>query len=89
MTKEQLIKIAKAAFPDRVKESIDFKNCEIIHRSGVYRLYDKNEPFVFALPKRDYLSIFIGEDKFIQIDPGRKAFNHYAAIKKMEELGLI
>ena len=56
---------------------------------GVYRLYDKNSEFNFMLPKEYYLSIFIGEDKFIQIEAGNKAFNHYAAIKEMENMGLV
>ena len=56
--------------------------------SGVYRLYDKDVDFFFMLPKEDYLAIFIGVDDFIQITCGNKAFNHYAAIKEMERLGL-
>lgn len=89
MTKEQLIEIAKIGFPDRVKQFIDFENCEMIHMSGVYRLYDKDEEFMFMLPKKDYLAVFIGEEKFVQITCEGKAFNHYAAIKKMEEMNLI
>lgn len=89
MTKEQLIQIAKVGFPDRVKQFINFENCEMHHMSGVYRLYDKNEDFFLMLPKKDHLAIFIGEEKFIQITCGNKAFNHYSAIKEMERMGLV
>jgi hypothetical protein len=89
MTKEQLIQIAKVAFPERVKQFINFENAEIFHHSGIYRLIDKDVPFVLIIPKECYLSIEIGDNKFIQFDVGRKAFNHYAAIKEMERLGLI
>lgn len=89
MTKDQLIQIAKVGFPERVKQFINFDNCEMLHGSGVYRLYDKDEDFFFMLPKKDHLAIFIGEDKFIQITCGEKAFNHYLAIKEMERMGLV
>ncbi len=89
MTKDQLIQIAKVGFPDRVKQFINFENCEMHHMSGVYRLYDKNEDFFLMLPKKDHLAIFIGEEKFIQITCGNKVFNHYSAIKEMECMGLV
>ena len=89
MTKEQLIQIAKVGFPERVRQFINFENCEMHHISGVYRLYDKDEDFFLMLPKKDHLAIFIGEEKFIQITCGNKAFNHYAAIKEMERMGLV
>ena len=89
MTKEQLIQIAKIGFPDRVKQFINFENCEMHHMSGVYRLYDKDEDFFLMLPKKDHLAIFIGEEKFIQVTCGNKAFNHFAAIKEMERMGLV
>jgi len=88
MNKVQLIQIAKVGFPERVQQFINFENCEIHHMGGVYRLYDKDVGLFFMLPKEDYLAIFIGEDDFIQITCGNKAFNHYAAIKEMERLGL-
>jgi len=89
MNKEQLIQIAKVGFLEGVKQFINFENCEMHHMGGVYRLYDKNAGFFFMLPKEDYLAIFIGPDNFIQITCGARAFNHYAAIKKMDILGLI
>ncbi len=89
MTKDQLIQIAKAAFPDVVKKYIDFDSAEMHHMFGVYRLYAKDSPFILMLPEVQYLSVFIGENGFIQIESGGRAFNHYAAIKKMEELRLI
>lgn len=89
MTKEQLIQIAKVGFPERVKQFINFENCEMHHMSGVYRLYDKDEDFFLMLPKKDHLAIFIGEEMFIQITCGNKAFNHYSAIKEMERMGLV
>jgi hypothetical protein len=89
MTKGQLIQIAKVGFPERVKQFINFENCEMHHMSGVYRLYDKDEDFFLMLPKKDHLAIFIGEEKFIQITCGNKAFNHYSAIKEMERMGLV
>lgn len=89
MNKEQLIKIAKAGFPERVQRFINFDNCEMNHHSGVYRLYHKDMDFVLMLPREDHLAIFIGADNFIQITCGTKAFNHYAAIKEMESLGLV
>ena len=89
MTKQQLIQIAQVAFTERVKQFINFENAEMHSMSGVHRLYDKDTPFVLMLPKECYLSIFIGEDKFVQIQVEHKAFNHYAAIKVMEGLGLV
>ena len=89
MTKQQLIQIAQVAFPERVKQFINFENAEIHSMSGVHRLYDKDTPFVLMLPKECYLSIFIGKDKFVQIQVEHKAFNHYAAIKVIEGFGLI
>ncbi len=89
MTKEQLIKIAQVAFPERVKQFINFENAEIYSLSGVHRLYDKDCQHILVLPKECYLSVFIGEDKFIQIQVEHKAFNHYAAIKEMERLGIV
>lgn len=89
MNLEQLIKIAKAGFPERILSTIDFDNCEMFHKSGVYRLYDKDVGFNLTLPSQDYLAVCIGPDKFIQITCGIRAFNHHAAIKEMERLGLI
>ena len=89
MTKAELIQIAKVGFPERVKQFINFENCEMHHMSGVYRLYDKDEDFFLMLPKKDHLAIFIGEEQFIQITCGNKAFNHYLAIKEMERMGLV
>jgi len=89
MNKEQLIKIAKAGFPERVQQFINFDNCEMFHHSSIYRLYDKNTEFMQIFPREDHLSIFIGANNFIQITCGIKAFNHYAAIKEMESLGLV
>ena len=89
LNKEQLIKIAKAGFPERVQQFINFDNCEMHYGSGVYRLYDKDMDFVFMLPREDHLAIFIGGYNFVQITCGIKAFNHYAAIKEMESLGLL
>jgi len=89
MTKEQLIKIAQVGFPERVKQFIKFENAEMHHFSGVYRLYDKDTPFIFMLPKECYLSIFIGGENFVQIQVENKAFNHYAAIKEMERMQIV
>lgn len=89
MTKSQLIEIAKVGFPDRVKQFIDFNKVDIHSISGVHRLYDGQTPFEFMLPKNYHLSVFIGDDNFVQIESLGKAFNHNAAIKKMEELNLI
>jgi hypothetical protein len=89
MTKEELIQIAKVSFPERVKQFINFENAEMNHFSGVYRLYDKDTPFMLMLPKECYLSICMSADKFVQIQVDHKAFNHYAAIKEMEKLGLV
>jgi hypothetical protein len=88
MTKKQLIQIAKKGFPERVKQFINFKNAEIHSMSGVHRLYDKDTDFNLLIPKDYYLSVFI-EDKFIQIEVGKKAFNHYSAIKEIEKMGLV
>jgi len=91
MTKEQLIKIAKAGFPKRVKQFIDFKNVELHKMGDVYRLYDKNVEFRLVLPKETILDIcFIKENNWIQFTmENHYAFNHLAAIRKMEQLKLI
>lgn len=89
MKREQLIQIAQVAFPERVKQFINFENAEIHSSSGVHRLYDKDTPFILMLPKECYFAVFIGEHQFIQILVENKAFNHYAAIKEMERLGMV
>lgn len=89
MTLEQLIQIAKVGFPDRVKQFINFENCEMFHHAGVYRLYNKNEGFNSMFPTTYHLVISLDEEKFVQITCGNKAFNHYAAIKEMERIGLV
>ena len=89
MEKKQFIEIAKAGFPERIFSEINLDDFKMHHMSGVYRLYHKDVEFIFVLPKCSLLTIFIGAEKFIQISPYSKAFNHYAAIKKMEELELI
>ena len=89
MTREQLIKIAKAGFPSHILERIDFYNFEMFSMGGVYRLYDRRGGFKLMLPTTTYLSVFIGGHNFIQIDAGIRAFNHYTAIKEIERLGLI
>ena len=88
MTKEQLIQIAKVGFPERVKQFIDFNNCEIHSHGDVYRLYNIDTHFVFLMPKESHLAIHHVGD-FVQITCGNTAFNHYAAIKEMERLGLV
>lgn len=87
MTREEMIEIAKVGFPLRVQNQCVFDKCKIHHTGGVYRLYD--DDFLVFIPRHSYLEIFVGEDNFIQITCGNKAFNHYAAIKKMESLNLI
>jgi hypothetical protein len=89
MTKEQLIQIAKVGFCEKVKQFINFDNCEMFHMSDVYRLYDKEDGLCFVLPKNTILAICIYPNKFVQITCGNKSFNHYAAIKEMEKLNLI
>lgn len=89
MTLEQLVEIAKIGFPERVAQFIDFENCDIHSMGGVHRLYNKSEPFRFMLPQNDYLAVFIGENKFVQITCGHRSFNHYAAIKQMEKMNLV
>lgn len=91
MTKDQLIQIAQAGFPKSVKINIDFNACDMIYWGSVYRLYKIKTPLRLGLPVEEYLSIYIGKNSsrpFIQIKCGNAAFNDYAAIKKMEELGL-
>ena len=92
ITKEQLIEIAKIGFPERVKQFIDFENLEAMHITGVYRLYNKDSEFFGLFPKDEWMSISFdqksGENDFVQIQVGNRAFNHYAAIKKMEEMKL-
>jgi len=89
ITREELIQIAQVAFPERVRQFINFENTEIHSMNGVHRLYDKDTSFMLMLPKECFLSVFIGEDKFVQIHVDHKAFNHYAAIKEMERLGIV
>ncbi len=89
MTRNELIQVAKAGFTEVVKNYIDFETVGFIEMNCVYRLYEKDAEFVLFLPKKDILSIYIGENNFIQIDPGNKFFNHYAAIEEMKKLKLI
>lgn len=89
MNKKQFLQIAKSGFPDRVKESINFEELEMIHSSGSYWLYDKNAPFITRFPKESVITISFERDNFVQIRTGYMKFNHYAAIKEMEKLGLV
>lgn len=89
MTKDQLIIIAKVAFPERVKEFINFDNSEMHIQGNVYRLYDKDCRFLLSIPYECYLSIHIEDKSFVQIQVEYRAFNHYAAIKEMEKMGLV
>ena len=88
MTKEQLVHIAQVGFPERVKQLIEWDKVDIHSMSGVYRLYNTDKYFNNLLPKEVYLSIHL-EGQFVQIQTEHKAFDHYAAIKEMEAMGLI
>lgn len=91
MTKEQLIQIAKAAFPSDILEDINFSFCEMYCMSNVYRLYDAREGFKLNIPVRTLFSIHIFDDehdKFVQIHCIWR-FNTYAAIKEMQRLEII
>ena len=90
MTRNQLLRIASAGFPKHVREIINIKNCKMFYFSDVYRLYDRNEEFTFILPNKDHFALhYIPEKKFVQFTVLNKAFNHYAALKEMEKMGLI
>ena len=88
MTKQQLIQIAKAGFPDHVKSIINIDDLEFISMGGVYRLYDKSSPILFVLPKESIIAICHHAD-WVQISTSFRAFNDYAAIKEMQKLKLI
>lgn len=89
MNREQLIKIAKAGFPESIFDTIDLDNCDVHHQGGCYRLYDMSAGFFLMLPRQSYLTVFMGGNNFIQITCGNLCFDHYAAIKEIERLGLI
>ncbi len=97
MTLEQLIQIAKAGFPKRVKESYDFSDFDI-HTSGEFhRLVYKNYELLITAPNPKYviMTLTLGQDEddeskqTVHFDVGSKAFNMLSAINKMKELGLL
>lgn len=92
MTKKELVKIAKAGFPERVKQFIDFRKTRIHTFGDTYRLYEIGTPFDGMLPNDKYLAVTVrdeGKKKYVEISAGIRAFNVYAAIKEMERLAII
>lgn len=88
MRKDQLISIAKAGFPRHIQEMINIDKLEFISMGNVHRLYEKDTPFIFVLPKISIIAICI-YDGWVQFDTTYMAFNQYAAIKETKRLGLI
>ena len=85
-----MVQIAKTAFPESIKRIFDFDNCEIHSFGNVHKLCEKDTPIMLLIPKSCIFSIhFLPDENFVQIQTGNLAFNHYAAIKEMEKLGLI
>ena len=91
ISREQLIQIAEAGFPDQVKQFLEFEHYDIFHLSGVYRLYDVRKGYCIILPTETIFSIdYIPKNKFVQFNINNsRAFNHYAALKEMQKLKLI
>ena len=86
MTKEQLLQIAIAGYPLRSIKFFNLSDYDIFEMSGVYRLYDKNEGFFLALPRKSILTISHNKpDNWVQFTTVPSfSFNHLKAIRKME-----
>lgn len=91
ITKKIMISIARAGYPSNVKQFIDFNDTEIFWMGSVYRLYIKSKGFKGMLPEEDILTICIPSRKFVQFGllRGHPAFNHLAALQKMDIYNLI
>ena len=88
ITKNRLIKIAKAGFPDRITDSIKFKDATVSCISGVYRLHLKKRT---GFIQRDALiCIIFNSKKDVQfVVPENYAFNHYSAMQEMVKCGIV
>ena len=90
LTKEHLIEIAKAGFPEYIWENIKDNPMDVFHISEVYYLYNTDAPIEGIVPKHYYVSLaYDKENNYVQFNPKYRKFNEYTAIKKMEELRLI
>lgn len=88
ITLSDLIQIAKAGFPERCREFIDFDYLDYTKTGDVYRLHDLYEPTVFTLPHTYHMSLEI-TNGWVHFGTGNKAFNQLAAINKMIDLGIL
>lgn len=90
ITKDQMLQIAAAGFPMRVRTLFDPAKLELYKMGNVYRLYDPADGFVFMLPTNSILTIEY-TPTWVMFGTGNHhyAFNQLAAIREMESLKLI
>ena len=86
MTKEQLIEIAKAGFPEKFNSYIDYTDVEATKNNHLYRLYKGKDRINL---RGWFIEIYKEGDSFVQIRVGLRVFNDLAAINKMKELEII
>lgn len=83
ITLSQLKEIAKAGYESNNSYSNFIDKCDSLEEDdSEYQLYDSN------CNCRSIFSLFYPNKKFVSFD-AEWPFNHLAAIRKMEELGLI
>ena len=86
VTKEQLIKIAKAGFPESVQNAINFESLDMVQNGSKFALFNKKGK---KFDKEGYyLSLDIREN-FVQFYTGATSFNQMLGFFKIVELNLI
>lgn len=94
---DQWIEIAKAGFPPRVSQFIDFNKVYILRTSEVLWLYRSESQYTKRWPphrQKYLLSLEFSDYKeqdcpYVQFITPIFAFNQLRATKKMQELGII
>lgn len=88
MTREQLIEIAKAGFVSYLQDKYDLDNAQMVSMNDIFWLIPHPPTSGFALPETYFLAVEMFEKRWVQFN-ATKPFNHLAAIRKMEQLGLV
>lgn len=89
MTETQMIEVANAGFEtNKGFSKLKINDLGFMHKSGIYRLYDKTKGFDGNFPKESILTIHL-ESGFAQLSAGHRRFDHFAAIKCLESLLLV
>ncbi len=92
MTTRQLIEIAKVAYGQHALQMTDFDNyISFKHKGKYYLQYKKDAGWIInKIPTHYLFRVHIVRDnQFIEFYSPTYTMNHYKAIKKIEELGIL